>query len=168
MSRRAQEVWTRLLEEWLIPQSEVRTTRSCTRIVTVTVLGVGRVGTGSAQEAEGSLHVEFYYWVFTIPPTQVCLPGPLSGTCIQGSPVFSLSRHWAAVLTHLFHTSRKAGKHASSMRNPHPMAQLTSWHPAERLLSSHIKTGNTWKNHLEPSLRIVLLPSAVFHTFKLK
>ena len=50
MMRQAQEIWTRLLEERLIPQSEVRTARARTRIVIATDPEVGWVGTGSAHE----------------------------------------------------------------------------------------------------------------------
>lgn len=109
MTRRVQEVWTRLLEEWLIPQSEVCITRARTRIVIVTVPGGGPGGDRGSSWVEASLHVEFYYWVFTVSLTQACLPGLVSGTGIQVSPVLSLCRHWAAALTQLFHMAEKWG-----------------------------------------------------------
>ena len=167
MTRRAQEVWTRLLEERLIPQSEVHTTRARTRIVIVTVPGVGWWGQGQPTSGGLSACRILPLSLHSVPhPGVPARPGiwyPYSGLpCAQSLQALSCSVN--PIISH----GRKVGKHSSSMRNPHAMTQHTSWQPAEHLFSSHIKTGNTWKDHLESSLRILLLPSAVFHSFKLK
>lgn len=146
-------------------RSEVRTARARTRMVMATDPEVGWVGQG--QPMSGGLSA------CRIPTTESS-QSPHPGVPAQPgiwSPYSGLlcacfSRCCAAVLTQLFHTSRKVGKLSSSMRSPcnDTAYFLTSCRTPVLL---HIKTGNSWKNPSGTKLDFAL-PSAVFHTFKLK